>query len=131
MLDLVGTEDRAILHIFDPIEIYVQGNDVPFEGLIFTNVNVIAHHRAVFTGTAQAQFYGGIGTDAREIHSTVPRASDSVDAGIQRLVEHNTNVSISSGTSEAHEQEGHETWNGNRRHDLSPLRSSRSYSSCA
>jgi hypothetical protein len=114
MLDLVGTENRAILLIFDSIEIYIQRNDVPFEGLIFTNVDVIAHHGAVFTGTAQAEFYRRIGADAGEIHSTVTCAGDSVEAGIERLIEYDTNVSLSAGASNAHEQEGKNAWDGNR-----------------
>jgi hypothetical protein len=124
VLDLVGTEDRAILYIFDSIEVNIQWDNVPFERVIFTNVDVIAHHRAVLTGTAQAESYRRIGTDAREIHSTVPRASDSIDAGIQRLVEHDTNVTLRTGTSEAHKQEGQKTWNGKRGEIVSRQRSS-------
>src|SRR5260370_1917942 len=109
MLDLVGAEDGTILYVFDSIEIYVQRNDVPFKRLIFPNVDVIAHHRAALTRTAQAEFYRRIGTDTREIHSAVPRAGDSVEAAIQRLVEHNADVTISPGTSKAYEQEGQNT----------------------
>src|SRR5260370_26387206 len=125
MLDFEGTEYGAILYIFDSIEINIQRNDVPFERLIFTNVNVIAHHRTVLAGTAHAEFYGRIGTDAREIDGAVPGARDSVDAGVQRLVEHNPNVTISPGASKAHEQEGQNTWDGNRAENLSCDRCSR------
>src|SRR5258708_23243564 len=119
MLDLVGTEDRTILYVFDTIDVDVQRNDVPFKRLIFTNVDVIAHHRAVLTGTAQAESYGGIGTDTREIDSAVPRACDSVEASIQGLVEHNADVAISSRTSKAHEDEGQNTGDCSRAEDLS------------
>src|SRR5216684_7262512 len=114
MLDLVGAEDRTILYVFDSIEIYVQSSDVPFKRLISTNVDVIAHHRAVLTGTAQAESYGGIGTDTREIHSAVPRAGDPVEASIQGLVEHNADVTIGSRTSKAHDQEGQNAGDCNR-----------------
>jgi hypothetical protein len=101
MLDFKGSEDGAILYVFDSIEIDIQGNDVPFERLIFTNVDVIAHHGTVFTGTAQAELYRRIGTDAREINSAVPGSRDSVDAAIQRLVEDNAYVSVRARTSNA------------------------------
>src|SRR5713101_5668169 len=105
MLDFESTDDRAILDLFDSIQVDIQRNDIPFKRPIFTNVDVIAHHRTVFTGTAQAEFYSRIGADAREIHGAVPRAGDSVNAGIHRLVEHNTYVSINPGTNKANEQE--------------------------
>src|SRR6266487_1244851 len=109
MLDLVGAEDRSILYVFDPVEIYIERNCVPFKRMIFANVDVITHHRAALTGAAQAEFYRRIGTDAREIHSAVPRAGDPVEASIQRLVEHNAHVTISPGANKAHEQEGQNT----------------------
>src|SRR5258708_37805969 len=114
MLNLVGAEDRTILYVFDTIEVDVQRNDVPFKRLIFANVDVIAHHRAMLTGATQAESYGRIGTDAREIHSAVPRAGDPVEASIQGLVEHNADVTIVSMTSKAHDQEGHNAGDSNR-----------------
>src|SRR5260370_8685605 len=107
MLDLVGAEDRTILYVFDSIEIYVKRNDVPFKRLIFANVDVIAHHQAMLTGATQAESYGRIGTDAREIHSAVPRAGDPVEARIQGLVGHTADVAIASSTTPTPDQKAY------------------------
>src|SRR5260370_4533973 len=125
MLNLVGAEDRTILYVFDTIEVDVQRNDVPFKRLIFANVDVIAHHRAMLTAATQAESHGRIGTDAREIHSAVPRAGDPVEASIQGLVEHNAYVTISPGANKAHEQEGQNTGDCNLVENFSCHQSSR------
>src|SRR5260370_17823907 len=109
MVDLVGTEDRAISYVFDTIDVDVQRNDVPFKRLIFANVDVIAHHGTVLTGTAQAESYGRIGTDTREIHSAVPRAGVSAEASIQGLVDRNADVAITPRPPTAHSQQMHDT----------------------
>src|SRR5260370_3549919 len=96
------------------MEVDVQSNDVPFKRLIFANVDVIAHHRAMLTGATQAESYGRIGTDAREIHSAVPRAGDPVEASIQGLVEHNADVTIGSRASKAHDPQGQNARDCNR-----------------
>jgi len=55
----------------------------------------------------------------------VPGAGDSVDARIERLIEHNTHVTISPGTGKAGEQERKKTRDCSRAENLSYERSSR------
>ena len=45
VLDMRGSDDWTVVRVLHSIEIDVEGHDIPFEGLIFSQVDVIADHR--------------------------------------------------------------------------------------
>src|SRR5215471_6630219 len=111
VLNFIRSKDRPIAGILDSIKVDIQRNHVPFVGLILPNVYVVAHHRAVFIGTAQAKLYRRFGTDAREIYGSVARLANSVDALVQGFVKHDSYVRVCAGSEQANEKEGQRTRN--------------------
>ena len=91
-LDFIGGENWAIAGILDAVEIDVERNDVPLEGMVFADVDVGAHDGAGFAGGAEAEFGGRIGADTGEIDGHVAGAGDAVHAFVEGFVEDDANV---------------------------------------
>jgi len=79
---------------FHAVQINIEGNNIPFEWLIFTQSGVVAHHRSLFSGMAEAQLCRGVGTNVREINSAMPRTGDTSHTGVERFVQNHSNVAM-------------------------------------
>src|SRR6266851_3752076 len=105
MLDFLRPDQRPVSWIFHPIDVHIQGNDIPLERLIFAQGYVVADDRALFSGLAKPELHRRLGADPREIDRRVTRACNPGYAGVQGLVKHNAYVAISFGTAKAGQQE--------------------------
>src|SRR6266446_2915992 len=105
VLDFVRAEERAMPSVLDTVEVHIERHDVPFKRPLLADVDVIAHHGTLFTGSTQPEFHGRFRADARKIHGTVSCPCDPVNTGVQRLIEHNSHVTVSRKTGEAHESD--------------------------
>src|SRR4029077_14093038 len=77
--DLVRSHERAIARIFDAIHVNAERDDIPLVIFVFADVDVVAHHGALFAGTAEPQLHGRFGADVREVDGGVPGAGDALD----------------------------------------------------
>src|SRR5207244_11850141 len=104
-LDFIGAKDWTISRILDTVEVHTERHDVPFERLIFADVNIIAHHRTLLVRTTQPEFYGRVRADTRKIDRAMSRSRDPVDAAVERLVENHSHVGMRAGTGQAHQEQ--------------------------
>jgi hypothetical protein len=58
VLDLLGAKQRSVFRILYAIQKHRKRDDIPFEGLVFTQGGVIAYDRPMFIRAAKAQFDG-------------------------------------------------------------------------
>src|SRR6266481_4141425 len=98
--------------ILNSIEVHIQRSHVPFKRLIFADINVIAHDRALLAGTAEPEVYRRLRANAREIHGGVSCAGDPIYAGVQRFIENNTDARAGAGRGKAHQEENQNNRNG-------------------
>src|ERR1700683_542691 len=102
-LDVFGAEQRAVLGVFDAVEIDAERNDVPFVGLVFAQGSVIADDRTLLTGAAEAHFHRGVvRADIRKINGAMAGAGDARDAGVEGLVQDYSRIGEGGGRERAH-----------------------------
>src|SRR5262249_83510 len=78
MFESVGSKERAIAGIFDAIEVNVERDDIPLVGLVFANVDVIAHYGAEFNGAAEPKVYRGFRASAGLVMRSKCSSRDSL-----------------------------------------------------
>ena len=113
-LDFIGGENWAIAGILDAVEIDVERNDVPLEGMVFADVDVGAHDGAGFAGGAEAEFGGGVGADAGEVDGHVAGAGDAIHAFVKGFVEDDANVGGGAEGREGEEECDEKQWEQGR-----------------
>ena len=103
-LDVFGADQRAVLRIFNAVEIDAERNDVPFVRLVFAQSSVVADDRALLTGAAQTHFHRGVvRADIRKIDGAMAGAGDAGDAGVEGLVQDHSRIGEGGGRERAHQ----------------------------
>src|SRR5215831_12591155 len=106
MFEFVGSKERAIAGVFDAVEVNVERDDVPLVGLVFANVDVIAHDGAEFTWAAEPKFYRGFRADAGEKDGAMAGAADAVEVFVEGFVEDDADVGGGARNGDLEQQEG-------------------------
>src|ERR1700683_4595837 len=102
-LDVFRADQRAVLRVFDAVEIDAERNYVPFVRLVFAQSGVIADDRTLLTGEAQTHFHRGVvRADIRKINGAMAGAGDAGDAGVEGLVQDYSRICKGGGRERAH-----------------------------